>query len=217
MMWLAIVRSQWAFSRTTLLFFTVVSFAAPLSAVVFPSMAGGDPAALIFSGEVAGLLVLGAITLASILLAAQSWAIDARVGHIYALSLPIARRRYVVYRILAVCALLSVIAGAVFLGGLAASAIVILPDTLSAYPFALALRALLGAWLIACTTMALRMSAGERLPFVVLAVLVATVLGAFMLNTGMNEPHAWQGLMQFLRSPTGPFGVLLGRWTLIDV
>jgi hypothetical protein len=120
-------------------------------------------------------------------------------------------------RIVAVCLLLALVAGAVLLGGLAAMVLVDLPETLHAYPVSLALRALLCSWLVACTVIAVRATARDRIAQVVLGLLVLALFAFAMLQVGIGGESAAAVLWDALRSRPGPLGVLLGRWTLIDV
>jgi hypothetical protein len=216
-MFRSLLLSQWAYSRTTLLFFVVLAFAASPVALAFFPVSNGDPGALVLAGEGAGALVLFAVGLVSLALGVQSWSIDAGQGHIYALSLPVSRGRYVTLRIAAVCTLLALVAAAVLLGGLAAVVLVELPATLHAYPFALALRALLCSWLVACTVIALRSMARDRLAQVVLAILVVAVVIVATVQVGLGGTSVGSVVWEALRSRPGPLSVLLGRWTLIDV
>jgi hypothetical protein len=105
----------------------------------------------------------------------------------------------------------------VWLGSMLAAGQVALPPTLHSYAGSLAGRALLASWLAHACMFALRYSAGRRAK-IVLGTLIMLVgsLGA----ATEAVPNARATILRvgdFVISNPGPFGVLFGRWTLIDV
>ena len=92
-----------------------------------------------------------------------------------------------------------------------------LPPTLHTYAGALAWRALLASWLAHACMFALRYSAGRRakIAFAVLIILIGSLGFASEAAPNARRPLLRAG--EFLISNTGPFGVIFGRWTLIDV
>jgi hypothetical protein len=105
----------------------------------------------------------------------------------------------------------------IWIGGVIAANQMNLPATLESYAGALAIRALLTSWLVHACIFALRHSAGRRttaiLGVLIAAVILVVALSIVVPSTREQIAH----LGQLISSSPGPFGVLFGRWTLIDV
>jgi hypothetical protein len=102
-------------------------------------------------------------------------------------------------------------------GATLAAGQVSLPPSLHSYAGSLASRALLAAWLAHACMFALRYSAGRRAR----AALIGLVVLVGVLSFATVAVPSTRGVItrtgDFLISNPGPFGVLFGRWTLIDV
>lgn len=210
---------QWRWSRDLLAFFVVAGFAIPLLTawIILPQL--GTPAAheLIETGSVIGWFCLGLAMLAGGSIALQGYGADDRGGHIYALSLPVARSRFLGTRTLSAFLILALPAAAVGMGAALVAANVDVPATLQAYPVALAFRVLLAAWLAHACVFALRYAAGRRMK-IVFFVLLLVVVGTLLLSVLAPDLRvALSRAGTFLGSHPGPFGVLFDRWTLFDV
>ena len=77
---------------------------------------------------------------AALALAAGAWWPDHRTKHVYALTLPVARSRYLWLRYVAGLALLLLIGASLLVGSLLATMRITLPALLEAYPVGLTLR-----------------------------------------------------------------------------
>ncbi len=210
---------QWRWSRDLLAFFTVVGFAIPLLLFWFALPYFGTPSAtdLVAGGQLVGQFCLGLALLTGAVVAAQGYGLDDRVGHVYALSLPVTRLRFLTLRALAAFALLALPAAAIWIGGALTAGQVDVPPSIRAYPGALALRALLAAWLAHSCMFALRYSAGRRAKVVFFVLLVALLLAAASSVVLPASRELFTRAGNFLVSHPGPFGVFFGRWTLFDV
>ncbi len=164
-MFAAMLRAQWIWSRAMMLFFLAAGFSIPLISV--PLVARGrdtwmTSASMVGLGGLIGLAVAITIVLAAIALEIQNWSVDDRGGHVYALALPIDRRRYAMYRLAGSFLLLGLVCVAIGVGGIAAGALLDLPSTLRTYPVALAIRALLAGWFVHTVAFTLRVGTRER-------------------------------------------------------
>ncbi len=212
--------AQWKWGRDLLAFFIVLGFAIPLVFlwIALPMIGQPAPTELLELGRFIGgggavLAVLSGVTIA-----AQGYSVDDRVGHVYALALPVTRARFLVGRSLTAFLLLVLPGLALWLGGLLAAGQVQVPPTIRAYAGSLALRTILAAWLAHSCTFALRYGAGRRAKGVLLLLLVGSV-GVFLVGR-LIAPGAGRivsSTADFLVSHPGPFGVFFGRWTLFDV
>jgi hypothetical protein len=210
---------QWKWSRDILLFFVVACFATPfvVTWLVVPVMGGATPRQLVRVGESTG----GALMVLSLLLggsiAALGWIADARSSHVYALTLPIGRRRFLAFRALGASCLFLVPALATWLGGVILGSQLTLPDALDLHAATLAWRVLLAATLAHAVVFAFRYTTGERARHYALAFLLGCgAVGISMLFFPGMRDDVSRILFALFRSP-GPFGLLTSGWSLIDV
>ena len=210
---------QWKWNRDFLAFYAAAAFAAPLVIlwIALPHLGLTSARELVSVGNAVGVTTAVIAVMAGLTVAWQGYGIDERVGHIYALSLPITRSRALAIRTAAAALVLIIPAVAVWIGATLAASQLALPSTLHSYAGSLASRALLAAWLAHACMFALRYSAGRRARL----VLATLVIGLSMLAVASAAVPSARGTItragNFLISNPGPFGVLFGRWTLIDV
>jgi hypothetical protein len=210
---------QWKWNRDFLAFYTFVAFAAPLIIlwVALPHLGLSSARELVRVGGVVGIAIAVISVCAGLTVAWQGYGIDERVGHIYALSLPLTRTRALTMRAASALALLAVPALGVWIGSVLAATQVTLPPSLHSYAGSLASRALLAAWLAHACIFALRYSAGRRARAVLFTLTM--VIGSLGFATEA-VPGARSTIIrtaEFFISNPGPFGVFFGRWSLIDV
>jgi len=210
---------QWKWNRDFLAFYTAVGFAAPLVIlwIALPHLGLTSALELVSVGNAVGMTTAVIASVAGLTVAWQGYGIDDRVGHIYALSLPVTRRRALAMRAGAAALVLTLPALGVWVGATLAAGQVALPATLHSYAGSLASRALLAAWLAHACMFALRYSAGRQAKMVLATLLVG--LGVLGIAVVLLPPvrGALSSGYAFLISNPGPFGVLFARWTLIDV
>ena len=211
--------TQWKWNRDFLALYTAVGFAAPLVIlwIALPHLGLTSALELVSVGNAVGMTTAVIASVAGLTVAWQGYGIDDRVGHIYALSLPITRRRALAMRAGAAALVLALPALGVWVGATLAAGQVALPATLHSYAGSLASRALLAAWLAHACMFALRYSAGRQAKMVLATLLVG--LGVLGIAVVLLPPvrSALSSGYAFLISNPGPFGVLFARWTLIDV
>ena len=155
--------------------------------------------------------------------ALTAWNWDHHLGHVYALSLPVARWEYVMLKMGAGAALLLVPVMALWLGAHAATASITIPEGLRAYPNQLAFRFFAAAMISYALFFA--MGAGTiRTTVWIVSAVMAFVIGGNLVSSMLElyEPtldrvNVVQTVVTWLLRAGGPFAVFTGNWTLIDV
>jgi len=220
---------HWKQVRFVLLPFMIAAYALPLLAV----QGLGSPIGVLGpSLEAYRVVYTYAIWLPSfpllataigVTLALSSWNWDHQLGHVYALSLPISRRRYAAMKMGAGAVLTLLPAAALWIGAHTAVSSITLPPGLHAYPDQLAIR-FLAATLVAYALLFAMASGTIRTTLWVLAaiggLLVLDVVATEWLFPwmGIFHDHSLAGwLYRLLSTAPGPFQVFTGSWTLIDV
>jgi hypothetical protein len=210
---------QWKWNRDVLAFYTAVAFTAPLIIlwIALPHLGLSSARELVSIGGVIGVTTAVIAVLTGLTVAWQGYGVDERGGHIYALSLPITRRRALALRAATAAVILAMPALGVWLGAMLVMGQVDLPATLHSYAGSLATRALLASWLAHACMFALRYSAGRRAKGVLIVLLLAVGGLGFASEAAPGARDAIVRAGEFVISNPGPFGVVFGRWTLIDV
>ena len=195
----ALLESQ-RFSTQSVLGSAVLLQALQAYSVVFPYLAG--------------------ITGALIALATWNW--DHRVGHVYALSLPVTRGQYTLLKLWAGAVMMLIAALAVWIGAWLATSMVQIPDGVRAYPFAFGARFLLAGTLLYATFFALASGTIRTTLIIVVGLNVVLIAGSIVIPwletkylMDLWSPMELIGLA--LRTVPGPFRVFGGSWLLIDV
>jgi hypothetical protein len=164
-------------------------------------------------------LALGAV------LALLVWNWDHRGTHVYPLSLPLPRWKYVLLKMGAGGVLLLIPVGVLWLGSLLAVSTVEIPDGLRAYPTAITFRFLL-ATLIAFAVFFALAAGTIRTAVILLIVWIALVflgegvppiLGGLLDMPRLSRFHFLDWILNTSMSWPGPFEVFAGNWLLIDV
>lgn len=211
--------TQIRWTRPLVALMTLLAFLAP----AFAWFVGGtrvlqsaSPVAIIAGFDAAAPLLAGIALIGSFILAAYPWSIDAQTKHVQALSLPLPWWQYVGMRFAAGALTLLLPAVALWLGGMLAVSIVELPETLRAYPGALAIRFLAASLLAYAMTFALQYLSGRRSPIALLAIV--TVIALFWIGVQLSGNRALvAAVVRFLFEVPGPFSVFAAEWKLIDV
>jgi len=215
MRFLAILRVQWQWSRVVTAPATLL-----LAGLPFLILQGVTPAKL--PVEVMYLVgtwtaVLPALAaLLGLLVALSAWAADRRGQHIHALSLPIARWRYVLLRYQAGLALLAFPLLGFLLGTVLAVGTTALPAGLQGYPWTLAARFATAA-LLAFSLFFAILSGTPKTAGIILGILVALI--AVNVGVAFLAPGEWGGSDFFflILGGPGPLSIFAGRWVLVDV
>lgn len=215
MIFLALLRTQWRWCRGVILPATVVALGLPFLVLrgVGPAMLPSDVMEVVATWSP----VFPALAaLLGLLTALGTWAPDRRGQHVHALTLPIARWRYVLLRFLGGATLLALPVLAGLLGALAATALTHLPVGLSAYPWSLSFRFAVGALLAFALFFAI-LAGTSRTAALVLGMLLFVV--ALDLALWVASPRLGVGndLLAALMTGPGPLALFAGRWMLVDV
>lgn len=217
-MFRVILETQWRWTRGVLLVGTCLSFALPFMSLRSAARALDEMNAsvLLVSMEQFGAIYAIAAAMLGMVIAGMAWSPDHTGRHVYALSLPIERWRYVAMRFGAGALTLTPLALALWLGGIVALLSINIPDGLHAHPAALAIRFAL-AMLVAYAIFFAISSGTKRTTMVLLGILLATVLVDVLADV-MGVPIApFSAIIDLLIDWTGTLGVFNGRWMLIDV
>jgi hypothetical protein len=214
-MFRAMLLTQWKWTRNVVLLTTIAGFALPLW--VLQSARGAETAQQ-FVGRMQawapGFAVLAA--LAGLLVALLAWQPDHQGRHVYALSLPIPRARYVALRLSAGLVFLVPTILAVLVGALVVSASDAIPDGLQAYPVAFTLRFALAA-LVAYVLFFAIASSTAQTAGIVLGVVAAVVFTQYLISTFGGRMDILGPVIDFVFTKPGILSVFSGRWMLVDV
>jgi hypothetical protein len=217
---------HWRTVRFGLIPFIVAAFALPLLLVqgLGPRLSAQvDPASVLFYTQeiwVAFFPILA--TAVGLVLGLSAWNWDHKLGHVYALSLPVARSRYSLMKYGAGAVLAIIPAAALLVGSVVALSAVKIPAGLQAYPLPLTGHFLFASLLV--YTLVFSLASGTvrttviAMSMVVGVPLVATILANFMstVNPAFGSFDLGYWLTRSLED-FGPFRILMGNWSLIDV
>lgn len=223
---------NWMGSRFGLLPFLVVAFALPILSVqgitTDPSIPGS---VTVRASQLLDTLqfwtpVFPAFAFAlGTVLALLVWNWDHRGEHVYALSLPLARSRYVAMKMGAGALLLLAPVLLFWIGSLLAVSFTEIPEGLRAYPNAIAFRFLLAS-LIAYSVFFALAAGTMRTAVIILTAWVGLLILGELLPPVLGEILGVRAVYDFsllgwlLHSSMdwpGPFEVYAGNWMLIDV
>lgn len=214
-MFRAILQTQWKWTRAVVLLTTIGGFALPLWVLQY---ARDATTAQQFVGRMQvwapAFAVLSAV--AGLLVALVAWQPDHQGRHVYALSLPIPRSRYVTLRLGAGLLFLVPTIVSVLIAALIVSASGAIPDGLQAYPLAFTFRFAL-AVLVAYVIFFAIASSTPQTAGVVLGILAALVFTQYLLSTFGSRMDILSPVIDFVFYRPGILSVFSGRWMLVDV
>lgn len=220
---------HWKQIRIALIPFVIAAFGLPLVSVADLGAAPGTTVTPLSAYAVLDSMTLWlpafpALAVAiGITLALSAWNWDHRLGHVYALSLPLTRMEYALLKMGAGLALALLPAAAMWLGAQLASVAVALPEGLHAYPNQLALRfvlAILVAYSVMFAAAAGTVKTAVWVVSLALTFLIVGTIGSDLLVTRypqMTDAGIVETVMNWLMHAGGPFEVFTGNWSLIDV
>ncbi len=220
-MFRAVLYTQWKWSRPAILLAVLVAGYIPLTALRgmpyksestyhIPSLYSG----IIMASTYYQWLAL----FTAVIVAISTWQADGHRQHVYALSLPVPRWKFVLLRFAAGTTLLGVVAIAVGLFGAVATAIAPLPSMLHAYPFGLAVRFWLGSLIPFGLIFALLVSSPKRVRLVVAGVATVIVVDMALAAMGLiDKPVVLGTFFDAIYSGRGPLAAFLSKWMLVDV
>lgn len=217
-MFRAMLWSQWRESRLAVVVLSGMAVAVPLLSLRGAG-AATDPWAswdlLRATAQWGAAYPILALT-AALALSAGAWWPDHRTKHVYALTLPISRARYLLLRYGAGLTLLLAIAGVLAVSTLVATMRVPLPPLLHAYPAGITIRFVLAgisAYTILFGLMGLTPQMARLVAAVFLLLVLVSIAGD-LVSLGWNPLAA---VVDALLSPYSPLAIFRARWMLIDV
>lgn len=214
-MFRAILYTQWKWTRGIALLLAVAGFSIPLASLQAATAAEADIQAFLatMSGWGTAYALLAAA--AGLLVALAAWGHDHQGRHVYALSLPVTRARYVMLRfgaglVLLLPAVAGVLAGSIVVG---LSAI---PFGLHVFPIALTLRFAFCALLAYALFFAIG-SSTTRTAAIVLGAIGGLFFAQYLVSLTGLDFNLLEQVASFLFLEPGILSVFTGRWMLIDV
>ena len=219
---------QWKAARWPLLPFVVAAFGLPLAALQSAQAGAARMPAAAAEGLLLTLqnwtpLFPAMAALLGITIGLATWSWDHRANHVYALSLPLPRWRYVLLKFGAGVVLLLIPMIALFVGVLVGRGGLDLPDGLHAYPVALSLRFLLASLIVYAVSFALAAGTMRTAMYTISAFLAFVFFGSFIVTFAQEAlgapdlPTPFELLMTAMLDWPGPFSVFGGSWMPIDV
>jgi hypothetical protein len=215
-MWMSIFESQWRWTRGMSLLGVLLGFGIPLLSLR-TATAAESTATFVTTMQAWGVAYAIAAAAVGLMTAIAAWGYDHRLRHVYALSLPIARWKYVLFRFSAGLVLLLLPVFALFVSCEIVAHSSLVPDVLHAYPFALTLRfafALLVAYAI---FFAISSATGRTAGFILGAIAVILVAQILLSTTSISSVNLIGHAVDLIFATPGLLAVFAGRWTLIDV
>ncbi|HEY2806984.1 MAG TPA: hypothetical protein VGI92_14085 [Gemmatimonadales bacterium] len=215
-----ILKAQWTSARAIVIVFGILAFTIPLASVFY----GGDLTIsnvfqvstwLATSRLVGQAIPITALAL-GVLLGMSAWSADHSGRHVYALSLPVPRWKFVLLRFEAGAILMAGPVAALGVGALLASAVVKLPTGIHAYPLQLTLRFAMAAMVMYAIFFAISIGT-KRVVVGTLSAIGALILGDIALGAIGSSPALVEGAYRLLTHWPGPLAILMGRWALFDV
>lgn len=213
-----LIQTQWTRVRVAMVLTTLAALAVPVIMV----LQGGAPSDGYAVGywlrqsEAIGTALPVVALFSGLYLGIAAWADDVRGRHVYAMTLPVSRERYVLMRFTAgLLPLLAPVAG-LLIGSLIATALVNLPAGLNAYPVALTIRVALAGLTTYAVFFALA-SATKRAAAIVVGLIATLIIAELVMALLSINIGLIPALLETLTEWPAPFAILTGRWALFDV
>jgi hypothetical protein len=213
----ALLRLQWNSARAWVIAAMVAAAGLPVVSVGLTWSSDASRLATFLAELDAWSLFYPALAVVlGVAMAGLAWRADRRGDFVYALTLPIERWRYVLYRFAGGAALILLVSGALWVAAVATVAAIHTGADLQAYPHALALKFALATLAVFSAAFAL-----AALPASVRRV-AARAIGVLLALQILVLLLGWDGkwlvpVAQALTDRAGPLGLLGGRWMLLDV
>ncbi len=217
-MFLAILASQWKWARMVVALGTVAGFLIPVLSVQgaaqgTKAMPADELLRMLQSWGILYPLLAG---LLGLLVAMAAWAPDHRGRHVHALTLPISRPQYVLFRWLAGLTVLLPPILAVGIGTALSTGSAAIPPGLHGYATPLSIRFGL-AVLVAFSTFFAVSSGTARTAGIILSLFALIIVGQILFAAAGLHIDLINPIQYTLLSWPGPLAIFTGRWMLIDV
>jgi FtsH-binding integral membrane protein len=213
--WRAMFEVQWKWTRYGVLLSVLLAFTLPLLSF---HVAAGSPDIRNFISAMQAWSVGYAVLSAGIglLIALAAWANDHRQRHVYPLSLPIARWRYVLFRFGNGLVLLLLPTAALFIAAQLVAHGGHVPAGLRAYPVALTLRFAFASVVAYAIFFAVSSATGRTAGYI-LGAIAAVLLVQIVLSATGSQANVIGRVADIVFAAPGLLAVFGGRWLLIDV
>lgn len=219
-MYRQVLHALWSGLRLPVVLLSLIAFALPLLTVTYGGGLQGAPtgrvAEWLYAAQQIGVLMPGLALVVGLLLGLGAWMHDHAGKHVYALSLPVSRRRYVWLRFAAGGTLLLAPVLALGVGALIATLSVRLPSGIHAYPLALTGRFCMAALVCYAIFFAIAIST-RRAAVAVLGLICGVMLADLLLSAVGVGASVTPTVFMWLTNWPGPLAILIGRWALFDV
>jgi hypothetical protein len=219
-MYRQVLHALWSAFRLPVLLLAVLAFAVPLLVVTYggnlEDAPSGRVAEWLFAAQQIGVLLPGLALLTGLLLGIGAWVHDHAGKHVYALSLPVSRERYVWLRFAAGATLLLAPVAALGVGAIIATLAVSLPSGVHAFPLQLTARFFLASLTCYALFFAISIST-KRAALAVLGLICGVLFADLLLSSVGVGVSVTPTVFMWLTNWPGPLSILLGRWALFDV
>lgn len=219
-MYRQVLHSLWSGLRLPVVLLALVAFTLPLLTVTYGGGLSGAPtgrvAEWLYAAQQIGVLIPGLALVVGLLLGLGAWMHDHAGKHVYALTLPVSRGRYVWLRFAAGATLLLAPVLALGAGALIATLSVRLPSGVHAYPVALTGRFLMASLVCYGIFFAIAIST-RRAAVAVLGVICGVLFADLLLSAVGVGAVVTSTVFMWLTNWPGPLAILIGRWALFDV
>ena len=225
-MFTEVLRAQWKWCGGVMLLCGVAAFAIPILSMRNTEIEATPGTAELVRSVAANQMLnvmerwgpLYTLLAASIglVVATLAWAADHRGRHVYALVLPIARWRFVMMRYCSGAIMLLIPSVLLLAGAFLATSSSVIPEGLTAYPVALAVRFALAALVAYSLFFAISSGTTKTALFVLAPIGVLLVADLVSAMTGA-EPDYLANTVWVLLTWPGVLEVFTGRWLLVDV
>ena len=219
-MFARILVAQWKSARIVVTLAAVLAFVLPLGSVLYAGAigdsAGWQVASWLSASRMVGAIIPFVALGTGLVLGMVTWAPDHAGKHVYAMSLPVPRARYILLRYGAGLVLLGGPAAALLASSLIATLAVDLPRGVSAYPVQLTARFALTLALCYALFFAISIATRRAVLFT-LGALGSMVVTDMLLGLAGTRAVVTITVLEALTRWPGPLAILLGRWALFDV
>jgi len=216
-MFLALMRQQWQSTKVAALLLLTVCLALPILSMRDAADASGPWAAweLVGAASTWGFTYPLVAMLGALGTAIGVWRPDHRSAHVYALTLPLPRWRYLFMRYSAGLVLLLASGMALAIGAMVAVRAIVLPPGLHAYPLSLALRFCV-AGVVAYTLLFALSGLTARVARWLVALLLLIVIASAGFDLLGLSWNPLRFVIDAALSPYSPLVVFRASWMLID-
>ncbi|HEX3866274.1 MAG TPA: hypothetical protein VHV78_05945 [Gemmatimonadaceae bacterium] len=214
-MWQAVLATQWKWTRPLALLGVLVTFAIPILSLRLAE-ATESISAFVAAMQSWGVAYAVAAAGLGLITAIAAWGYDHRLRHVYALSLPVARWRYVAMRFGAGLVMLAPPIVALFASCEIVAHSSGIPPALHAYPVALTLRFSFASIVAYALFFAISSATGRTAGYI-LGAIAFVIVAQIMLSSANITIDMLSRAADVVFAAPGLLAVFAGRWTLIDV